>query len=68
MKVSVPRSAYVYCDFCAALFDYDPAIVRRDDGALDPDEVDEALAAVTRDALAKAKRDHDLAEYGRIIA
>jgi DNA-directed RNA polymerase subunit RPC12/RpoP len=68
LKAIPPRTAYVYCDYCATLFDYDSAVVRDDPSALDPEDVDRALGKATRDQLAAARAAHDLAEYGRICA
>ncbi len=67
VKTTRPRTAYVYCDFCATLFDYDYAITVDDPRLLDPDLVDEALDAVTSDQLARAFREDDRQEYARVL-
>ncbi len=66
-KVTRPSTAYVYCDYCATLFDYDPSVTVEDRTSLDPDLVDERLARVTKDALQRAYAARDQAEYARIV-
>lgn len=66
LKATRPSSAYVYCDYCATLFDYDPASAVADPSALDPDMVDRELHAVSGEALGRAAAAGDRAEYARI--
>jgi len=66
LKATKPRTAYVYCDYCATLFDYDPRVAIEDPSALDPDMVDRALDRVTRDQLRQAAAANDRVEYARI--
>jgi hypothetical protein len=67
LKATRPATAYVYCDYCATLFDYDPWVAVEDARSLDPDLVDKQLARVSGDALRKAAAAGDRAEYGRVI-
>jgi hypothetical protein len=67
MKVTPPRTAFVYCDYCATLFDYDPWIVVQDPRALDEAAVDGALRAVTTEEVTAAFRAKDVQTYGRLI-
>jgi hypothetical protein len=67
IKVTKPTTAYVYCDYCATLFDYDSWIAVEDPSSLDPDMVDEHLNKVTNDQLNRAFKEGDRAEYARIV-
>ncbi|HUH04168.1 MAG TPA: hypothetical protein VML75_19355 [Kofleriaceae bacterium] len=66
LKVTRPSTAYVYCDYCATLFDYDPYVAVSDPTALDPDMVDRQLARVTAEPMRQAVAAGDRVEYGRI--
>ena len=66
LKATKPSTAYVYCDYCAALFDYDPYVAIADPRAMDPGMVDQKIESVTVDALRAAFAAGDRDEYGRI--
>jgi hypothetical protein len=66
LKVTRPTTAYVYCDYCATLYDYDPRVAVDDPRALDPALVDRALEGVTAAPLARAFADGDREAYERI--
>jgi len=66
VKTTPSSSAYIYCDFCGALFDYDSYISYMDPASLDPDEVSEMLDQATVDQLSAAFRAGDREEYARI--
>jgi hypothetical protein len=65
LKAVKPTTAYIYCDYCATLFDYDSLIEFRDDASLGSDDVDRALVAVVQDELTEAFRRGDRAAYAR---
>ena len=67
LKVTVPRTAYVYCDYCATLFDYDVTVVVHHLIALDPTIVDREISSVADPLLVAAKKRGDAAEYGRVL-
>lgn len=66
LKVTRPTTAYVYCDYCATLFDYDPYVAVADPTAIDPDMVEQQLARVTAEPMRRAFEAGDRDEYGRI--
>jgi len=66
LKVTQPLTAYVYCDYCAALFDYDASIVFKDPTALDPAVVTAAIRSVTRAQYDAAFASGDRVEFARI--
>ena len=68
LKATKPLTAYVYCDFCATLFDYDVSVALDDPTALDADMVDRELQTVSVGPLREALAANDRAAYAEIIA
>ncbi len=66
LKLLKPRTAYIYCDYCATLFDYEIQRSIDDPAALDPSMVDDAIDEVTFEQLVAAHRRGDRDEYARI--
>jgi len=66
-KSTVSPTAYIYCDFCGTLFDYDSRKEIEDPAAIDPEEVENTLAAVTNNQLKEAFEKNDPKEYSRIM-
>lgn len=67
LKATVSPTAYVYCDYCGTLFDYDIRKESADPSALVPEEVEEALGGASNDLLRAAFRAGDREEYARLI-
>lgn len=67
MKINPPQTAYIYCDFCGTLFDYDASVSWGDAGTLDSDDVDATLNQASSKMLRAAFEAGDKAEYARIL-
>ena len=68
IKATKPRTAYVYCDYCATLFDYEPFVsIQEDPTELDSNMVDAALDTATREDLKAALQSGDRDEYYRTV-
>ena len=67
LKVMRPRTAYVYCDYCAAVFDYDVRVVLDDQAALDPVHVEQQLVAATRKKKRAAIERGDRAALAELV-
>jgi hypothetical protein len=65
-KVTRPKSAYIYCDFCGTLFDYDLRVIHDNPTALNPDDVDTMLDQTVGESLAKAFKANDRDKYAEI--
>ncbi|MCK5795644.1 MAG: hypothetical protein KAI47_00560 [Deltaproteobacteria bacterium] len=67
MKINPPLTAYIYCDFCGTLFDYDASVSWSDAGTLDSEDVDATLNQASGKKLRAAFEAGDKAEYARIL-
>ncbi len=65
-KTTRSRTAYIYCDYCGTLFDYDIHCATEDPTALDSDDVDAVLDGVCVDKLRAAFEAGDQQTYARI--
>ncbi len=66
-KDTPPATAYIYCDYCGRLFDYDSSKSTEDPRSLDSDDVEVALNEVTIAMQKAAFEANDKAEYARIL-
>lgn len=66
-KDTPPATAYIYCDYCGCLFDYDSSKSTEDPRSLDSDDVEAALNEVTVSMQKAAFKANDKAEYARIL-